>query len=64
MDPNFAMQSILLHETLRQQRQNMDNLNRMLEMDNQRMLREQQMRREQAEQAREEELREIYYGDK
>lgn len=63
-DPNIAMQSMMIHETMRQQQNSMRKLNHMLEQENQRMLRQQQMARmQQSQREREEELYRIYYED-
>lgn len=64
MDQNLAMQAMMMHMTMHQQQNSMRQLNHMLEQDNQRMLYQQQIARQRREQAMEEELYDIYYGDK
>lgn len=60
-DQNFAMQSMMMHETVRQQNENMRQLRNMLERENRLMLQQQrmiQLRQQQAENERL--LRQIY----
>ena len=68
-DPNIAMQSMMIHETMRQQQNSMRQLNHMLEQENQRSNHSVKGKRNftvftMKTKDKEKELREIFYGDK